>query len=204
MGEVVIFPGVQYSRVEMPDYTPQPQWRWFALKVAPGREFATERILRDDGFDVFVPIKHIEGRPSLTYAKLITGKTVVKKQRRAIARPKLNGYVFIGFDRFDIPWLDVMRFRMIVGVIADAGEPYAFREADIRHLVVNSSRPIRFINSPMGKQKKRKRPNAQVTSGPYQGRSVHVMDGHVRMIDGHNEVELFELFDPHLAKTQQV
>jgi hypothetical protein len=32
------------------------EWRWFALRIAPGREFIAERILRDDGFDVFAPL----------------------------------------------------------------------------------------------------------------------------------------------------
>lgn len=157
-----------------------PQWRWFALKVAPGREFVAERILRDDGFDVFVPLKHIPRK--------------TKDDRRIIvARPKLNGYVFIGFDRFDIPWLDVRRFRMIVGVISDNGQPYALPEPVVRDLVIRSSRPIKFINAPFGRRKRRKRPNAKVTSGPYQDRAI-------RYVDVGGEVELYELVEPHLAK----
>lgn len=158
-----------------------PQWRWFALKVAPGREFVAERILRDDGFDVFVPLKHVP-------AKTKDNRTVV------LARPRMNGYVFIGFDRFDIPWLEVRRFRMILGVISDGGHPYALPEPVVRDLVIRSSRPIKLMNHHFGRRKKRKRPNATLTSGPYQGR-------HVRLVDIGQELELYELVEPHLVKS---
>jgi transcription antitermination factor NusG len=199
MGEIVVFPGINRTlEVQLGEIAkPQPQWRWYALKVAPGREFAAERILRDDGFDVFVPIKHTEGKATVTHTRLITGHMVTRKRKTVVARPKLNGYVFIGFDRFDIPWLNVMRFRMIVGVIANNGEPYPFSERDMRRLVLGSSRPVPYINSPHGNKKKRKRPNAQITSGPYQGRSV-------RVVDFKDEVDIFELFDPHLAQGHRV
>lgn len=197
MGDVVIFPGVQYRRIEMPDLparAPQPQWRWFALKVAPGREFAAERILRDDGFDVFVPLKHVEGKPKYVSSRNHTGRLDRQKRLTANARPLLAGYVFIGFDRFDIPWLDVHRFRMIIGVIADGNEPYAFPEHVVRWLVLNTSRPVKvqYFNEKLGRKKKRKRPNAEVTSGPYQGQRV-------RMVKINDEVELYDLVDLHLA-----
>lgn len=161
-----------------------PQWRWFALKVAPGREFVAERILRDDGFNVFIPLSH---KPLKTKDK----RTTVR------ARPRMHGYVFIGFDRFDIPWLDVRRFRMILGVISDGGQPYALPEPVVRDLAIRSSRPIKLINHPFGRRKKRKRPNATLTSGPYQGRNVRMVE-----IDG--EAELYELVEPHLAKQVMV
>jgi transcription antitermination factor NusG len=183
MGEILIMPLVR--RIEIRHEEPKPQWRWFALKVAPGREFVAERMLRDDGFDVFVPLKHIRG------------KTKRKDQRTIIPRPKLNGYVFIGFDRFDIPWLDVMRFRMIHGVISDGGAPYALPEPQIRKLVVWSSRPMRYINAPFGRRKRRKRPNARIISGPYADREI-------RYVEIAKEVELYELVEPHLVKSAAV
>lgn len=156
-------------------------WQWFALKVAPGKEFAAERILRDNGFDVFTPLKHIPSRRS---------------DKEVIARPRFVGYVFIGFDHPDIPWLDVRRFRMIIGVISDNGEPYAFPEEVIREIAVRSSRPIKLWG--LGKNRKRKRPNAaRVTNGPYAGR-------HVRYLDLAEESDIYELVEPHLAKSEDV
>lgn len=189
MGEIVIFPGVHQSRIEMPPIEkPKAQWRWFALKVAPGREFVAERILRDDGFDVFVPLKHIPRK--------------LRDNRKAIlARPRLNGYVFIGFDRFDIPWLDVRRFRMILGVISDNGQPYALPEPVVRDLVIRSSRPVRFVNAAFGKRR-RKRPNAMITSGPYQAHEE--IRRSIRYVDVGDEVELYELVEPHLVKSAVV
>lgn len=181
----------------MPDVrtSPQPQWRWFALKVAPGREFAAERVLRDDGFDVFVPLKHVEGKAKFVTSRHPAGPRDRQKRVTAFARPLLAGYVFIGFDRFDVPWLLVHRFRMIIGVIADGNEPYAFPEHVVRWLVLNTSRPIRvqYFNEKLGRKRKRKRPNAEITGGPYQGQ-------HVRMVKIEGEVELYDLVDLHLAK----
>jgi len=168
---------------------PATQWRWFALRVAPGREFVAERILREDGFDVFVPLKHTEGRPSISRSQLSTGRMMYRKQRNIIARTRLPGYVFIGFDRPDVPWLNVMRFRMIIGVVTNNGEPYVLSERDMRRLGITSSRPIRYINNPVGKRKKRKRPNARITTGPYQGRDV-------RVVESDKDLDIFELFEP--------
>lgn len=157
-------------------------WQWFALKVAPGKEFAAERVLRDDGFDVFVPLKHVPGRGN----RRLRLKTVN-------ARPRYPGYVFIGFCRPDIPWFTVMRFRMIHGVISDNGKPFAFAEADIRGLAITSSRPIRYMNRVDTRRRRRRGDQAKVASGPYQGRDI-------RCIQVEEEVELYELVEPYLAK----
>lgn len=155
------------------------EWQWFALKVAPGREFAAERILRQDGFDAFVPIKHV-GKPKKGY----------------YARPRIIGYVFIGFNTSYIPWADVMRFRMIIGVVSHNGRPFALPAAEMYKVAAWSQRPLRVPH--LGKKRRnRKDGPLPILTGPYQG---HVV-AEIRCLEPErsNESEIAEIFRPHLA-----
>ena len=62
-----------------------PDWQWFALRVAPGRELAIEAKLREADHFTFVPIRH----------PLIKRRRA--KRKVLAARAQYPGYVFIGF-----------------------------------------------------------------------------------------------------------
>lgn len=145
------------------------EWKWFALKVAPGKELAVERILREEGFDVFVPVWHH------------------RKSKRRFAGPRLPGYVFIGFNGMVIPWAKVLRFRMIIGVIAFGDAPVSFPLEDMFRLAMWSQRPIRVASIRSLRRRQRNVPDEElIVSGPYQGHAV-------RAVPIEQEVELYEL-----------
>jgi transcription antitermination factor NusG len=152
------------------------EWKWFALKVAPGKEFVAERVLRDDGFDVFVPLKHFG------------------KQRLMFARPRLPGYVFIGANGGVIPWKDVRRFRMIIGIVTFDGQPMAFPSEDMHWLLRRHERPTFVKNKTLGRrQREQLSKPMRIASGPYQDHIVQTFP-----VD--KEVQLCAFFDQHLAK----
>lgn len=153
------------------------EWKWFALKVAPGKEFAAERILRDDGHDVFVPIKHIE------------------KRKQLYARPRLPGYVFIGANGGVIEWPNVLRFRMIIGFVAfDDGKPMPLPMEDMHWLVRRneSMTPVRRKTLSRRQREHLSKP-MRIVSGPYQDHVVSVLQQD-------RDVMLCRFLDQHLAK----
>lgn len=158
---------------------------WYALRVQPQREFAAERILRDDGFEnVFVPLKHILAKPHRGQG------------RQLLARPVLASYVFIGFDPGAIPWGQVMRFeKLVIGVLGWQGEPMPFTDVDMLKWVFPlHQRPVPYIGhkSP----RKRFRSNAaRIVTGPYEGRSVRTVG-----LRGNEPEAIYELFQEAQAR----
>lgn len=155
------------------------QWQWFALKVAPGKEFAAERILRDDGHDVFVPIKHVGKKKSL------------------FARPRLPGYVFIGANGGLIEWPNVLRFRMIIDFVAFDGKPMVLPAEDMHWLIRRneSLTPVKRKTLSRRQREKLSEPKRIVT-GPYQGQVVSALPTE------RDDVILCKFLDQHLAKRQ--
>lgn len=142
-------------------------WQWFALKIAPGRELITMKILEDDGFDVAVPLVH------------------KRTSRGYLALPRLRGYVFIGFCERRIPWLAVMRFSMILGVVCRMGEPVALPAMQVFKLASRAQRPLR-VATIRGRRRRRGRPtDAMILNGRYQGYVVR----EIRCIEADRESE---------------
>jgi transcription antitermination factor NusG len=154
--------------------------RWYALRVQPQREFAADRILRDDGFEnVFVPVKHILAKPHRGQG------------RQLLARPVFVGYVFIGFDPGAIPWGQVCRFeQLVIGVLGWDGEPLAFTDLDmVKHVFPLHQRPIPYLRGHHPTRKKTRSNAARVITGPYEGRAVRTVG-----LTGREPDALYELF----------
>ena len=134
------------------------EWHWYALRVAPGREFAAKAILRDEGHDVFVPLKHI------------------RKAHQLYARPRLPGYIFVGANGSGIPWADIMRFSMIVGVVSFNGTPLALPGWDMHWLVRRHESLTAYRKRTLSRRQRNhlSRP-LRIVTGPYQGRVVRML-----------------------------
>lgn len=160
---------------------------WFALCVQPSKELVAQRLLVDDGHNIFVPIGHRARRVNYRVKKKVV-----------IGGPNLPGYVFIGFE-FDqkIHWKRIMDYSMIHGVIGHDGNPWPISEADMVKVFAMQQGPVPYVSN-----KKRGRRKigagmgyeAEIVSGPYEGRTVRVIE-----VSGRIEA-LYELYKPQLEK----
>jgi len=147
---------------------------WFALRVAPQKEFVAERILRtrlrelEIAADVRVPVKHHIRR------------SVSMQARRAVrSRPFLPGIVLLGVNSIrDLPVLEIQRLALIKGFAAgENGSPLVLRDPDmIRILGELHQRPTRWARDDLPRRRRRK-PGAELTieDGPYAGRLARVL-----------------------------
>lgn len=159
---------------------------WYAIRVTPQREFLFERLLRMDGLDPFVPVKYVAKRKSKRTDK-----------RELMAYPQHPGLMFIRMENGEtVPWERVRRFdKLFRSIVTDnCGNPRAFREFEAICISGQSHRPF-FVN-PNGRKKRRRfQPNAEIISGPHQGRLVKVyFPDQLKSEKPANEAdELFEL-----------
>jgi transcription antitermination factor NusG len=142
----------------------------YALRVPPQREFVVERILRDDGFNVRVPIKH---RISRTHRNA--------KRRELRAFPQFTGYVFVTFCAFEVPaWGQLFRSDIVKSVIGQNGKPTPIPERAMRRILLSSQRIVPYVQASRHlrgtKRPPRARHNAEIVSGPYQGREVRITE----------------------------
>lgn len=156
-----------------------PDWTWFALRVAPGRELAIEAKLREADHFTFVPIRHI-----------LTKKARREKRKVLSARAQYPGYVFIGFPPgFAAPWKSICEVDGVLGAIGRDGEPMPILERTMTAMLAGTRRPINYVQVRTSKRRKNKSQNtAEIVSGPYQGRTVRVIN-----IEN-DDPELYELF----------
>lgn len=106
---------------------------WYALKVAPMREFTAEAMLRRKGYDAFCPVEIKHRRPSR--------KT---KRRVAYAYPMFVRYIFVGSKTGDLPWLQLLAERHVSGVIRSDGMPAAIADEKLRQIRENSGKVIPY------------------------------------------------------------
>ena len=134
------------------------EWQWFALRTAPGRELAAERLLREEGLETFLPIKHHQ------------------REKRLFARARLAGYLFVGANGGNIPWPNVLRLSPIIGVVAFNGSPIPFPARAMYSLALQHENLIRYRTRSMARrQRDRLSSPLQIRSGPYAGLSVCTM-----------------------------
>jgi transcription antitermination factor NusG len=155
----------------------------YALRVPPQREFVVERILRADGFDVRVPIKHRVCRPHRN-----------AKRRELRAFPQFTGYVFVTFCAFEAPsWGDLFRFDVVKGVIGENGKPTPIPERAMRRILLGSQRIVPYVQASRRlrgtKRPPRAKHNAEIVSGPYQDRQVRITE-----LNGRDVGAIYELF----------
>jgi transcription antitermination factor NusG len=155
----------------------------YALRVPPQREFAVERILRADGFDVRVPIKHRVCRPH---------RNAKRRELRAV--PQFTGYVFVTFCAFEVPaWGDLFRFDVVKDVIGENGRPTPIPERSMRRILLGSQRIVPYVQASRRlrgtKRPPRARHNAEIVSGPYQGNEVRITE-----LSGRDVGAIYQLF----------
>lgn len=158
-----------------------PGWQWYALRVVPGRELATEAELREADHFTFVPVRHPLAKKRGSKRKVLVG------------RAQYPGYVFIGFPPgFAAPWaaiLDNERYGDILGVVGRGGEPAPILEHTMTAMLAGTKRPINYVQVKTSRRRKTKGQNtAEIVSGPYQGKTVRVIE-----IEN-DDPELYELF----------
>jgi transcription antitermination factor NusG len=156
-----------------------PDWTWYALRVAPGRELATEARLRDADHFTFVPLRH-------PWAKQRRGV----KRKVLSARAQYPGYVFIGFPPgFAAPWKSICEIDGVLGPVGRDGEPMPILERTMTAMLAGTRRPINYVQVKASRRRKSKGQNtAEIVSGPYQGRTVRVIETE------NDDPELYELF----------
>lgn len=140
-------------------------WRWYVLQIEPGNEFAAQRRLKHAGFeDTFLPLHHVEKRNT--------------KRKQLLARPRIVGYLFIGFSSPGIPWPDVLAAKGVIDVVAFDGVPLALSAAEMHKLVLAAQRPRRVLGGAARVRSKKKdvHGSVQILSGPYAGCVVRVMN----------------------------
>ena len=133
---------------------------WYVLRTHSRRELKVHSELQDRGFASMIPLEHVVVHPSRH-----------SKRRELRSRPLLYGYIFLEAEEF--PWQDIKDIPDIYGFIAQDGEPYALRPADIERLLALSSvmAPDDDLDRPL-----RPGNDAVITSGPYAGRIIKVKD----------------------------
>lgn len=155
---------------------------WYALCVQPSKELVAERLLVDEGYNIFVPIGHRARR--LSYRV---------KRKVLVAGPYLPGYVFVGFDsRHEANWLRLMGYSMVHGVIGRDGEPWPISDPDMRKVFMLHQRPIPYVSKKQRRRHRQAGYAAEIISGPYTGKTVRVIE-----VSGRIEA-LYELYRPRL------
>ena len=159
---------------------------WYALRIAPAREFVAQRLLKDRGIVTFLPVE-IKHRHRSRYSKA-AGKP---KEPRAFTM--FPGYLFAGFEPGVPLWFNLFtENNHVKSVVGDRGVPYRLPVAQIRRQIEMYAdglvRPQseRFMQS--GKEFKAG-DQVLVADGPFEGLSVKV-----ESIKGGNAKMFVELF----------
>jgi transcriptional antiterminator RfaH len=149
---------------------------WYALQTPPQREAQAARRLAEDGFTVYLPIAHtIRRKHRLSKLRVVHGTAL------------LPGYLFVGFNPGEPRrWERLAGTGLGLGVVGVRGEPLCFSERDMLWLAMSSQRPKRYVNSLKAKRF-RAGFQAPIVSGPYEGRTVRVLEAEGRIR------ELYEL-----------
>lgn len=148
-----------------------PDWQWFALRVAPGRELDVETRLRESDYFTFVPLKHV-----------LRNKARRGAQKVLKARAQFPGYVFIGQPpEFKLPWLRILEDPDMHGVLGHEGAPVAVQEPSMVPMILDQLVLTTRLNGRLRHEKARRRkkngPNtAEIVTGPYQDRTVRVIE----------------------------
>lgn len=99
---------------------------WYALQVRGGRELAIARDLRDEGYDVFLPVETLIRR-----ARIAKGKTI---ERRSIV-PLVPSYLFC-----EAAWIE---HKHVFGPISLDGVAYGISDVQLIPLKIISGRETR-------------------------------------------------------------
>lgn len=148
---------------------------WFALRVAPMKEFAIEQILQKRGVTAFCPTETKWRRVG------------AKKKRTPVQRAMLPRYIMI---RYPDPWAIVraMQDRGVCGVVCFAGVPAEIPEHSIAWLAKRSGAAVPTRHVPVHRAFA-PGDRVEIVSGPFQGWCVELKE-----IKGEVGRVLLELF----------
>lgn len=158
---------------------------WFCLKTAPQKEFTVERILRENGFEIFMPLEY--------RWRKIRHRT---KKREQIARPKLRPYLFLRmpFAGPAVSLTGILMERARVAYLGDEGVPRAIPESDMKFVFDMHEEP-RLMRQRKGREKFntnhhfRIDEKVTITEGLFEGEVAEISE-----IRGKNAVIIRELF----------
>lgn len=106
---------------------------WFALRVAPQKEYHAKLILESRGVECFVPTQQL-------YRRL--NRYVRPKVLRNF--PVLPGYVFAGFHAPSPPWLHIFAIRPIKGVVGRDGKPWCLNSGVFTGKIAADNPTVKF------------------------------------------------------------
>lgn len=135
---------------------------WYALTVAPQKEFVAEKVLKNMGHDALVPVE-FKWRRADRYSN--------KKKVHPYAM--MNGYVFAGFNGH-VPWMQLRETPCITGVVGFQGEPAQIPTKAVNDIRELSGQEIAFMKSIDVRRSFRAGDMVRVSSGPLQGQFIKI------------------------------
>jgi transcription antitermination factor NusG len=133
---------------------------WYVLVCRSRSELTVREKLEALGFDAMVPVQHRVVRASRH-----------AKRREIRSSVLLLGYIFVCVEG-PLPWWQLREVPHVIGFLAQEGEPYALRPADVARLIALSElKPVEDPYRPL-----RPGDSATITTGPFAGRTVKVSD----------------------------
>lgn len=103
---------------------------WYALQVAPRKEFAAMDILKDRGLMTYVPVTKV-WRFRNRYAR-------ARGDKKLVSYPQLPGYVLVGFRRDQLAehlvpkWLRLFEIPIVRGAVGIDGSPCEVARASLK------------------------------------------------------------------------
>ncbi|GHE70097.1 hypothetical protein GCM10019059_32390 [Camelimonas fluminis] len=156
--------------------------QWYALRVAPQKEFAAQEILSRKGVTTYCPSDRRWRRPN---------RYVRAKELRDF--PLVPGYVFAGFPPGTPLWFDLFSINIIVGCVGINGEPRQVRGDAMERMI---SKFRNGLTRPDAEQFMQTHAEFEVgqtvviSTGPFDGMEVPVVG-----IVGPNAKVLIQLFN---------
>jgi transcription antitermination factor NusG len=139
------------------------------IKGTGKREFVIETLLRQRGFEVFLPTKKVWRR-----------KSKYTKEKRLVSYPLLVGWVFVGWPMNQYRWGDLFRVNLVNDVAAVDGVPFMIPQSIMDDM-------FKRWGGPRTQAPERERfmrthyefnvgDKARVVEGPFDGQIIRVVD----------------------------
>ncbi len=145
-------------------------WRgdlqWFCLRVAQQKEQIAERLLRENGYHAFCPT---EIKWKRRHRRMM--------RREPVTYPLLIRYIFLGWPQGQaVPWLEIFRFRVVLSVVGQSGQPLAIPAAQMQRVFVASQEPIAYKRSVNPHRSLRVGDNVEVIGGGFAGHMTQLTE----------------------------
>lgn len=138
--------------------------RWHALRIQPGKELTTARIMENRSVVARYPARIVKRR------KHNRGKATVP-----VAVPSLSGFMFVGFDAAKpVPWWKVMSPHVVCSVVSVARVPAVLSFAELHRLFASED----FLRHQIAVKRRviKVGQSVQIANGPLAGFGAKVQD----------------------------